>query len=184
MTEHTMPTFTEKERKCYDKFSADAKYKSPEEEFLQFSSLHEKACSKCDKNLKLYLYKGNTSGKHAFDRNGYRLRRPECPDCGLLDSQGKNQAIKLAKSLGIPYKAPPGTCCALCGKPEGSQSLVFDHCHKTNTFRGYLHNSCNRSMGVLGDDVEGLMRALNFLNKSEKKKIVQNEITGELVIVE
>ena len=54
---------------------------------------------------------------------------------------------------------------------------MFDHCHKTNTFRGYLHNSCNRSLGVLGDDNEGILRAFNYVNKYKKKLIIQNKDT-------
>lgn len=181
---YTIPKFTDKEEDIYKKFSQDTPHKSALEEYVNYSSKETKSCSKCGKLHRLCEYKGNTSGKHPFDRNGNRLRRPECSDCGRMANNGKEEAKKVAKTLGIPYKAPEGTCCALCGKPAGSQPLVFDHCHRTNTFRGYLHNSCNRSMGVLGDDVEGLLRALNFLNKSEKKKIIQDEMTGELKIEE
>ena len=134
---------------------------------------------------KLTEYSGNTSGCDAFNKEGYRLRRPECKDCGKKARQSKTHAIKLAKSLGIPYKPPENTKCALCGKlPKEGESLVFDHCHKTNTFRGYLHNSCNRALGVLGDDVAGIIKGLIYMNIHEKKNITQNKDTCKLAIVD
>jgi len=119
------------------------------------------------------MYGGNTSGCDAFDREGYRLRRPECRICTKKIARGKSEAAKVAKLTGIPYKAPEGTRCALCCKPaKRGDALVFDHDHVTNTFRGYLHNSCNRSLGVLGDDVESLLRAVNYLNRTENLNVV------------
>ena len=41
----------------------------------------------------------------------------------------------------------------------------MDHCHKTKKFRGWLCNQCNFSIGGLGDDVEGVIKALNYLCK-------------------
>jgi hypothetical protein len=175
---------TENERELYIKQKSKAKFGTVEEEY-EYAEKNIKKCSKCNSMKKLSEYSGNTSGCDAFDRNGYRLRRPECKDCNKTATKGKTDAIKLAKSLGIPHKAPEDTKCALCGNlPKKGDELVFDHCHKTNTFRGYLHNSCNRSLGVLGDDVPGLMRSINFLNKYEKKNITQNKDTGSLEIIE
>jgi len=169
-----MTTFkvTANERLLYSKQKDKAKFETPEEEIM-YATTNSKTCSKCNLMKLLIEYTGNTSGCDAFDKNGYRLRRPECKSCSKKVSQGKQQAVKIAKKIGKPYKAPDGTVCALCGKlPKKDDVLVFDHCHTTNTFRGYLHNSCNRSMGVLGDDVEGLVKAVNYLNISEKKKLI------------
>ena len=165
--------FTENEYVLYTKYSHKSKFNSPEEEY-EYAIKNEKTCSKCGIMKKLIEYNGNTSGSDPFDKNGYRLRRPECKDCNKKANKGKSDAIKAAKTLGIPYKAPKGSTCALCGNlAKKGDTLVFDHCHKTNTFRGYLHNSCNRALGVLGDDVQGLINAINFLNISEKKKFIQ-----------
>jgi hypothetical protein len=136
---------------------------------------------KCLSEKKLYEFNGNTSGTDAFDKNGYRLRRPECNNCTKNVNRGKSEAKKKAKELGILYTAPKDTICGICNKPASKgNNIVFDHCHLSNTFRGYCCNSCNRSMGVLGDNVDGLLRALNYLLKTEKNHIIQNE-NGELV---
>mgnify|MGYP001247840860 CR=1 FL=1 len=143
-----------------------------------------KKCSKCNKNKLLTCYRGNTSCSDGFDKRGLRLRRPECKDCGKIISQGKNEAKKLAKKLSIPYKAPQGSICAICGKPpKQGDELVFDHCHEKNIFRGYLHNSCNRSLGVLGDNIQEMIKVINFLNQYEKKNISQDKNTKELKII-
>jgi len=177
------PEITENERNLYIKQKSKAKYDTPEEEY-EYARKNEKMCSKCNLMKTLNEYTGNTSGSDAFDKEGYRLRRPECKDCQKKIAKGKNDAKKLAKSLGIPNKAPEGSICALCKKlPKKGDALVFDHCHKTNTFRGYLHNSCNRALGVLGDDVTGLIQSINYLNKY-KKKFIQDKDTGELIIIE
>ena len=178
------PKITENERNLYIKQKSKAKFDTPEKEY-EYAIKKEKKCSKCDLMKPLSEYSGNTSGCDGFDREGYRLRRPECKDCNKKANKGKSDAIKAAKILGIPYKAPEGSTCALCGNlAKKGDTLVFDHCHKTNTFRGYLHNSCNRALGVLGDDVQSLINAINFLNISEGKKFIQDKDTGKLIIIE
>ena len=45
--------------------------------------------------------------------------------------------------------------------------MVRDHCHKTNTPRGYLCNECNTGLGKLGDDLEGVEKAREYLKSSQ-----------------
>ena len=176
------PKFTKKEYDLYEKQQYKAKFSTPDLEF-EWAKTQTKKCTKCGNIKCLTEYRGNTSGQDGFDKFGIRLRRPECKVCTMEQAKGKDIAKKFAKENGIPYKAPQGTTCAICGQlPTKNNGLVFDHCHKTNTFRGYCCNSCNRSVGVLGDDVPSLLRAINYLNKKEKLKFVQNE-DGTLSIV-
>jgi hypothetical protein len=177
-----IPTFSEKERNNYIRQQDSAYFSSPEEEYI-WAETQFKICTKCGINKSLNCYRGNTSGRDAFDKSGYRLRRPECDDCTKKASYGKTEAQQIAKKEGIPFKAPEGTTCKICKKaPTKGNGLVFDHCHKKNVFRGYICNSCNRSMGVLGDNIEGLIVAMNYLLKSEPTKIIQDE-DGQLKIV-
>jgi hypothetical protein len=171
-----------KEKENYIRQKDKCKFKSAEEEY-EWAKTQEKKCSKC-KIIKTRIdFTGNTSGTDAFDRNGYRLLRPECKECKKKSYNGKTQAIKNAKTMNIQHKPPEGTLCSICQEPEKKgDAIVFDHDHLSNTFRGYCHNSCNRSLGVLGDNVEGLIRAINYLNKSEKHKIIQDE-NGMLKII-
>lgn len=55
-----------------------------------------------------------------------------------------------------------GGKCAVCGK-KSHYALVVDHDHSTGKFRGLLCRSCNVAIGNLGDDADGLRRALRYL---------------------
>ena len=170
--------YIKSEQKYYDNQKDKAKFKTPEEEY-DYSKITKKVCSKCKLEKSLLEYNGNTSGTDAFNKDGYRLKRPECSECTKMANKGKIEAKKLAKEQNIPYKAPEGTVCAIC-KKEGP--MVFDHCHTKNVFRGYCCDPCNRSLGVLGDNVEGLLKAINYLLISEPCEILQNE-NHQLVII-
>jgi hypothetical protein len=58
--------------------------------------------------------------------------------------------------------------CNLCGKTNEQNKvyLVVDHDHETEKVRGVLCTMCNTGLGKLGDNVEGLTRALEYLNAS------------------
>jgi hypothetical protein len=58
-----------------------------------------------------------------------------------------------------------GHCCAICKESIGklSRKINIDHDHKTNVVRGILCSGCNTGLGHLGDTVEGLKRALAYL---------------------
>lgn len=60
---------------------------------------------------------------------------------------------------------PMGTPCDSCGRTNLRLSL--DHCHDTGAFRGWLCQPCNTSIGVLGDDIEGIKKALSYLERSK-----------------
>jgi hypothetical protein len=64
----------------------------------------------------------------------------------------------------VTYKQRMSTsnCCEICGKTE---ELCYDHCHDTMEFRGILCRGCNRSLGQLGDNVEGIKKVLSYLTK-------------------
>ena len=167
--------FTKKEYEHYQLQAKKAHFPTPELEYA-WAFLQQKVCSKCGEEKKLTEFKGNTSGADAFASDGYRLRRPECNDCTKIVAQGKNIARAIAKKEGISYKAPEDATCRICNKPAvRGNGLVFDHCHEQNKFRGYCCNSCNRSMGVLGDNVDGLLKVLNYLLETEKATITQGE---------
>lgn len=56
-------------------------------------------------------------------------------------------------------------CCALCGRHKSFQKrpLSVDHCHETGVVRGLLCLGCNAGLGMLGDNIEGLERAISYL---------------------
>jgi hypothetical protein len=57
--------------------------------------------------------------------------------------------------------------CALCGgKPNGRWgTLNIDHNHKTGERRGLICDSCNRGLGLFGDNEVLLRKAAEYLEK-------------------
>ncbi len=53
--------------------------------------------------------------------------------------------------------------CELCGRDE---DLVVDHCHTDKRVRGRLCGTCNRAIGMLGDDTVGIRRTLEYLERT------------------
>lgn len=64
-----------------------------------------------------------------------------------------------------------GGVCGICGNAEEiknpsakkQSSLAVDHCHETGKIRGLLCFKCNTGIGALGDTVESLEKALDYL---------------------
>ena len=89
--------------------------------------------------------------------------RRNCKPC-----YNKNSAVtrQLKKENPYPHKDPT---CECCGTKATKDVLAIDHCHTDKTFRGWLCRSCNIGIGALGDNIEGLERALAYLrNKDEQ----------------
>lgn len=60
------------------------------------------------------------------------------------------------------FKAQAGKC-GICQDDITIRKAHADHCHETNTPRGLLCSRCNTSLGGLGDNKAGLLRALAYL---------------------
>ena len=84
-----------------------------------------------------------------------------CKTCKL---KHERQIRKLRKT-----HVPKTTNCQLCGR-DGRQ-LVLDHCHESGEFRGFICSPCNRGLGLLGDDVDGLLQALLYLKNGSSSRI-------------
>jgi hypothetical protein len=52
--------------------------------------------------------------------------------------------------------------CEICSSEE---KLVFDHCHVTNRFRGWLCEPCNRALGMFKDDPKRFRLAAEYLER-------------------
>ena len=56
--------------------------------------------------------------------------------------------------------------CAVCGTPSPKGGWHLDHNHLTNELRGFLCNPCNRGIGYLQDDINLLMKAIEYLKRT------------------
>ena len=57
--------------------------------------------------------------------------------------------------------------CKLCRKEiESAVKAHVDHCHETGRIRGLLCFTCNKALGMLGDNEDGLLLALGYVKSS------------------
>jgi hypothetical protein len=121
-----------------------------------------KECSKCKKVLPIGCFSWHS---------GANYLRPECKSCN-------NELSKVRDNLRRKYGMPKSNyTCPICleqeEKVKGKGNMkngawVIDHCHITDTFRGWLCHKCNRSLGGFNDSVETLQRAISYLKGTDK----------------
>jgi hypothetical protein len=83
-----------------------------------------------------------------------------CRECKKSYTKGKTIALKHAPLK--PTTPAPCDCCGILFEPK---RLYLDHDHKTFKFRGWVCRSCNSGIGMLGDDIEGLEQAIEYLKR-------------------
>ena len=117
-----------------------------------------------------------------------RLKNPEKQRAVLKKSREKNYEKRLAGNRDWTAKNPEALArikrktrygitdeifqsmlaeqqgkCLIC--TEVMQAPAVDHCHDSDKVRGLLCKKCNSGIGLLGDSVENLERALAYLRK-------------------
>ena len=121
-------------------------------------------CTKCGQSEPNVKFTGrpNTWGKTYY--------RPDCNECYHARQRGRANAHEKkfgSRALFSKHRPPEGTPCACCKVPmthdRGIAGMCFDHDPVTETFRGYICKKCNTSIGGLGDNLEGLMKAVKYL---------------------
>jgi hypothetical protein len=55
--------------------------------------------------------------------------------------------------------------CAICGRTEepDGRRLAIDHDHQTGDVRGVLCNNCNNGLGSFSDNIEQMLKAIDYL---------------------
>lgn len=105
---------------------------------------------------------------------GERKNRKSFPKHSMykdkLDSRCKKCVKKHSKiRSGLHKIAPPKPeLCECCGKVPYKWAL--DHDHADDSFRGWLCGRCNEGLGKLGDNLEGIVNAFNYLMKVKYRK--------------
>lgn len=77
-------------------------------------------------------------------------------------------AHRRRNGLPEPLWQSPETC-ECCGRPARNlkRVLALDHNHINGKFRGWLCGWCNRGIGFLGDNIQGVHCALLYLQRAE-----------------
>ncbi len=105
---------------------------------------------------------GALDKKRAADRAAYAKDPLRDKDYQLR----KRYGITLDEYRGLI--ARQGGQCAVCltipvGVKQKTRTLHVDHDHATGRVRGLLCDSCNRGMGLLGDNPQTFLRAVDYL---------------------
>lgn len=137
-----------------------------EEEHKEVTTLH---CRKCDTHKPLssfnYVTVQYETEKRTPGTRGVAGTARYCNECRVEYRTKKAIAEKNAgpRPLGA-YN------CDCCGTLLPPGSVMLDHDHDTAEFRGWLCRSCNVGLGQLGDDIEGLTRAIKYLEKHNERQ--------------
>jgi hypothetical protein len=134
---------------------------------------------------------GRDSAGHIW----YKLKCSDCGEIHLRDSRQLQRSMKsqdckffkpynwsgferedaiMRRQYGISMEefdgllAFQGGGCAICSKPieEIRRRMNIDHDHKNGKVRGILCSGCNTGLGHLGDNIEGLKKALYYLENT------------------
>lgn len=87
--------------------------------------------------------------------------RTDCNDC-------RNRQGRVVRELKKLHEKPDeDERCPICNKQQKDfrKSFSLDHSHKTGQFRGWLCHNCNTALGLFGDSVDNLQKAINYLSK-------------------
>lgn len=86
-----------------------------------------------------------------------------CVECDRTLGSVKNTYRTNGKERKAGRKKPKQ--CEVCG---GRGLIVFDHCHATGVFRGWICDPCNRTLGQSQDNAERLRKLADYLEKGIK----------------
>jgi Recombination endonuclease VII len=98
-----------------------------------------------------------------------RARKAKTINAAKRKAYAANPAKYLAANRRRRYKftiPPAPRRCECCGG-RTRRKLHVDHCHQSNRFRGWLCSKCNTGIGLLGDNLRGVMRAIKYLRRKK-----------------
>ena len=138
-------------------------------EFSQASNYKDGYRGQCKKCRCTYqrVYNQTPDGKTAQARAKVRMR----PRRTHLVMRNE----KLREKYGISHTEyehiliEQGGGCAICGSQKSRgryERFHVDHCHETGQVRGILCHPCNMALGQLGDNLESIMRVMNYLTSA------------------
>jgi hypothetical protein len=132
-------------------------------------------CNRCgleahtEEDLELFV---KTSGRMKYGR------RNECKKCkeevrkenDTQEKRDKKMEWYVQKEYGVSLKEyreliATSDCCEICGRVDG---LVYDHDHDmkgVEAFRGVVCHQCNRALGLLGDRLQDVENALEYMRR-------------------
>jgi hypothetical protein len=128
---------------------------------------YDSLCKGCRKlTSKEWRQKNRT--KHRADSRQYNREHKEERKAYLKQWRKENKGYQVRNRLGLSkqehqqlLKDCKHKCC-ICGS---KRNLCVDHNHKTGQVRGILCQNCNRGVGLIGESIRTLKRAIIYLQE-------------------
>lgn len=130
-----------------------------------------KTCTKCGQVKELSEF-----SKNRHNKSGFNYRCKACERERIMqwkvENPDKQRDSRLRRNYGISLDAydqllqEQGGVCAICGtdNPGSNTRFMVDHNHDTGEVRGLLCGNCNRGIGLLGDNISTLSKAITYLS--------------------
>lgn len=130
-------------------------------------------CKECRSKLKKQKRASITEEQRKEERESsaeYRKRFPEKFKWGVKQATYKRLGIKITKEEYDQLYSEQSRKCAICDNPPSGfkKTLCLDHCHDTLKVRGLLCDNCNSGLGKFKDNVDVLLKAVNYLRNHGK----------------
>lgn len=120
---------------------------------------HDGQCKECRKTYFSTWYQKNKDKVLSANKQYYKNNIETCLATRSRYAKANPEKYRKyslksgRKKLPTPSRPCPNYC-EMCLRPAGKRALHLDHCHTTNTFRGWLCGGCNTAFGRLGDSFE------------------------------
>ena len=130
------------------------------------SGIRERYNKKPAAKAKSRAYRQSNKEVYLENTRRYRENNPERVEAARLQRLYGLSLAEKEKML-----AAQGGVCACCGSTNDgyrrSSTLAVDHDHNTGQIRGLLCHACNLGIGNLGDNLQGVYQAVNYLQKRQ-----------------
>ena len=116
-----------------------------------------KTCKKCTTTLPRSSFQ-----EHIRKDNGKRQLHHICKRCESIRVRMRKYKLtynEVDRLLNINN-------CEICDTSLTDQKKCIDHCHETGVVRGVLCRNCNLAIGLLNDNADTMISAINYLNKT------------------
>lgn len=83
----------------------------------------------------------------------------------IIDKKYRTKELRIKRHFNLSMEEYNllGNVCAICGRMGKTREISVDHDHKTGLVRGRLCMRCNKGIGMFGDDLELVTKALKYL---------------------
>jgi Recombination endonuclease VII len=107
--------------------------------------------------------KARNAAYHAAHREKNKAR--------MVSWRAANPGYKLRKREEAAGRPRPEICEA-CKEPPDYRGLVWDHCHESSHFRGWICHPCNLALGHVRDSTYRLLMLVDYLRSNDSNLAV------------